>query len=96
MAIPRGIDGAEPLRSQRIERLAGPQEERRTSRSRRMGGGTLTCPACDAPVAPAVAPMSPTDPLDCPFCDHEAAVRDFLSLAKPSRPARVGVYVLLT
>ena len=30
----------------------------------------------------------------CPFCEHGGAVRDFLSLADPARPARVAVRVL--
>jgi hypothetical protein len=29
----------------------------------------------------------------CPVCDHAGAVRDFLSLAAPSRPARVRVVI---
>ena len=33
-------------------------------------------------------------PLGCPYCDHTAAVRDFLSLASPTRPARVAVRVV--
>jgi hypothetical protein len=37
--------------------------------------------------------MSPSDPLGCGFCEHVAAVRDFLSLAAPPRPARVEVRV---
>jgi hypothetical protein len=37
--------------------------------------------------------MSATDPLICPFCGHRATVRDFLSLAVPTRPARVEVRV---
>lgn len=38
--------------------------------------------------------MSPADPLGCPVCSHAGAVRDFLSLAKPTRPARVELYVV--
>ena len=37
--------------------------------------------------------MSPADPLSCGFCRHEGAVRDFLSLAEPTRPTRVTVRV---
>jgi hypothetical protein len=29
----------------------------------------------------------------CPFCEHRAPVRDFLSLATPTRPARVVVRI---
>ena len=56
--------------------------------------GTLACSRCDAPVAPTSPSMSPADPLTCPFCEHTARVRDFLSLAPPSRPARVAVRVV--
>lgn len=94
MTISRGMDGSEPVRPERIERVAGVQEERRVARSWRMASGTLACPACDAPVVPAPGRSSPADPLACPFCGHAAAVRDFLSLETPSRPARVGVYVV--
>lgn len=94
MSLHRGIDGSEPLHPDRIGRLAGQQEERRVVRSSRLAGGTLACPACDAPVAPATARMTPADALGCPFCDHTAAVRDFLSLATPTRPARVEVHVV--
>ena len=69
------------------------QEERRTVRTTRLAGGTLSCPSCDAPVAPNGRVLTPPDALACPFCDHAAPVRDFLSLAAPTRPTRVGVYV---
>ena len=68
-------------------------EERRI-RSGRLGTGTLACPLCDAPVALAGAFSGPADPLGCPYCDHHGAVRDFLSLEAPSRPARVVVRVV--
>jgi hypothetical protein len=35
--------------------------------------------------------MAPTASLGCPYCGRIGAVRDFLSLAGPSRPARVQV-----
>ena len=60
------------------------------SATRVLATGTLACPRCDAPVAP-LGPMSPADPLGCPFCAHAGAVRDFLSLDLPTRPARVEV-----
>jgi len=90
----RGIDGAEPLRPEPVGRISGPREERRVGRSGLLAVGTLACPACDAPVAPSEASMSPAAPLCCPFCAHPGAVRDFLSLALPSRPARVEVRVV--
>ena len=69
------------------------EEERRSVRTTRLAGGTLACPACDAPVAPGGRVLTPPEALACPFCDHAAAVRDFLSLTAPSRPARVAVTV---
>ena len=69
-------------------------EERRV-RSGHLATGTLACPLCDAPVALATAFAGPSDPLGCPYCDHSGTVRDFLSLAPPSRPARVAVRVIL-
>jgi hypothetical protein len=75
---------------ERIEHL----EKRVTARSQLLGVGTLACPECDAPVAPGPLPLLPPDPMTCPVCDHGAAVRDFLSLADPSRPARVHVRIL--
>jgi hypothetical protein len=76
-----------------IERVAGRYERRRAVASWQMATGTLACPACDAPVLPAAGGMSPPDSLSCGFCDHAGAVRDFLSLGEPTRPARVVVRV---
>ena len=84
MSFARKHDG-EP-----IGRLSGIEEERRVARSTRLATGTLACPRCDAPVALG-RPVAPADPLLCPFCAHDGAVRDFLSLAPPARPARVAV-----
>jgi hypothetical protein len=94
VSFQRGIDGSEPVRPEPLGRLGGTQEERRVARSWRLGSGTLACPLCDAPVAPPAGGLSPAHPLACPFCAHAAAVRDFLSLAAPSRPARVEVRVV--
>jgi hypothetical protein len=93
VALHRGFDGMEPIRPERIGRPSGRDEALRRSHSSRLGTGTLACPACDAPVAPAGV-LSPADPLDCPFCAHAASVRDFLSLAPPARPARVEVRIV--
>jgi hypothetical protein len=68
-------------------------EERRI-RSGHLATGTLACPLCDAPVALAFGFAGPADPLGCPYCAHTGAVRDFLSLEAPSRPARVAVRVI--
>lgn len=94
MALYRGIDGSDPARPQPIERLTDAHEERRNSRSCTVASGTLACPECDAPVAPLGA-MSPADAMGCPLCDHAGAVRDFLSLSTPGRPARVVVRVVM-
>jgi hypothetical protein len=95
MAFQRGIDGSEPVRPDPVGRLSGTQEERRVARSTRLAIGTLACPSCDAPVLPATdRPLSPADPISCPFCDNAGAVRDFLSLTSPARPARVVVRVV--
>ncbi|MGH2868762.1 MAG: hypothetical protein ACRDNK_14525 [Solirubrobacteraceae bacterium] len=67
-------------------------EELRAARADQLCTGTLACGHCDAPVAIG-QPVSLTDSLTCPFCQHSGAVRDFLSLASPSRPARVVVRV---
>jgi hypothetical protein len=72
------------------------EEERRVTRSRRLGSGTLACGRCDAPVALAAGPVSPSDSLSCPFCLHNAPVHEFLSLAVPTRPTRVEVRVVAT
>jgi hypothetical protein len=94
VAFHRGIDGSEPVGPEPVGRLGGTQEERRVARSSRLAIGTLACPSCDAPVFPAGGPLSPADPISCPFCRSAGAVRDFLSLSAPSRPARVEVRVV--
>jgi hypothetical protein len=71
---------------------AGPREYRYRARSTQMAAGTLACPRCDAPVALA-RPLAPADWIVCPYCRHTAAVREFLSLDPPTRPARVVVRV---
>ena len=86
MAIHRSSEGPEPLRAQPV------QEERRLAHSGVLAVGTLACPDCDAPVAPD-GPLTPADPVACPFCGRPGRVRDFLSLAPPTRPARVVVRV---
>jgi hypothetical protein len=68
--------------------------EERRMRPGHLGTGTLACPTCDAPVALAMRFAGPADPLGCPYCDHAGAVRDFLSLEAPSRPARVAVRII--
>ena len=89
MSFQRGIGGSGP-----VGRSAGIEEERRVTRSWRMATGTLACPCCDAPVFPARGPLSPADRIGCPFCEHRASLRDFLSLEPPARPARVELRVV--
>jgi hypothetical protein len=70
-----------------------PFQELRPARSRNVASGTLACPRCDAPVH-LVGAAGPAAALGCPFCDHFAPLRDFLSLGAPTRPARVAVRVV--
>jgi hypothetical protein len=72
---------------------ATPQELRRSIRGTALGVGTLACCRCDAPISPGGRSLALTDALACPFCAHSGAVRDFLSLATPTRPARVVLRV---
>ena len=96
MSLFRGVGDPHHIQLDRVGSPAGAHEqERRTARSGRLGTGTLACNRCDAPVAIGTGPVSPTDALTCPFCSHRATVRDFLSLAAPTRPARVQVLVAL-
>jgi hypothetical protein len=74
------------------ERKIGYEEERHATRSTRVASGTLACARCDAPVALSGS-LGLTASLTCPFCAHEAPVRDFLSLAAPTRPTRVAVVI---
>lgn len=94
MALHRGIDGSDPVRADPSTRLAGAEEIRRVTRSRILGTGTLACPRCDAPVAPSPGGVRPAEPMGCPYCFHWGAVRDFLSLEAPTRPARVELRVV--
>ena len=77
-----------------VGKVSGPEEIRHVARSTVMATGTLACPRCDAPVSPGGRALAPRDALACPFCRHEGAVRDFVSLGLPTRPARVEIRVL--
>jgi hypothetical protein len=68
-------------------------EERRSTRTDRLCGGTLACDRCDAPIDPGGEPISLGQTLTCPFCGLQGPARDFLSLASPTRPARVAVRI---
>ncbi|HEY1275989.1 MAG TPA: hypothetical protein VGF25_13820 [Thermoleophilaceae bacterium] len=91
MALQRGLDDSEPVRP--VGRMPATHEYRQTTATL-LAVGTLACPGCDAPVVPP-GPMSPADVLGCGFCLHTAPVRDFLSLAPPTRPTRVDVRVIM-
>jgi hypothetical protein len=90
----RGIDGPDAERLEAGEPVGAHEELRRTTRSRALASGTLACARCDAPIALGGATVWPSTWLSCPFCLHYAPVRDFLSLAQPTRPARVTVRVV--
>jgi hypothetical protein len=85
---------SEPGRLDADEPTVGFEEQGRATRTQTLAVATLACSRCDAPVAP-IGAMAPSDPLSCPFCLHEAGVRDFLSLTAPLRPARVAVTVVM-
>ena len=75
---------------------AGQEQTRRSIRAdTRLAEGTLACARCDAPIAIGDSRLALTDELACPYCRHEAPVRDFLSLERPTRPTRVIVRVCL-
>jgi hypothetical protein len=93
MGLQRGIDGSEPVRSGPVGRLGRVASDPRVGNVGTLGTGTLACPDCDAPVAIA-GPRRPHDALSCSFCGHGGALREFLSLAAPSRPARVEIRVV--
>jgi hypothetical protein len=75
------------------ERIAH-EEVRHSRRSSQFAVGTLACRRCDAPVSPGDSARLLTETLTCPFCSHQAPVRDFLTLGPPTRPARVVLKVV--
>jgi hypothetical protein len=63
------------------DRAAGAGTHYRTVRgaAKRIGRGSLACPACDLPILVASSiPMSA--PIECPFCRHACPARQFLRL----------------
>jgi hypothetical protein len=94
VSFQRDFDASEPTRPEPVTRLAGARADSLVARTGHLASGTLACPRCDAPVALAAGPAAPADPLGCPYCAHTATVRDFLSLADPTRPARFAVRVV--
>jgi DNA-directed RNA polymerase subunit RPC12/RpoP len=94
MSFLRGIDGSAHNTAGAPTRWIRPGEHRRRdTRSARLCDATLACARCDAPIAAGSEGLSLTQLLVCPFCAHRAPVRDFLSLAAPTRPARVVVRI---
>lgn len=93
MSVFRGIEHGEFERGARAQPAL--EEGRKATHSGVLGTGTLACHRCDAPIDPGMSPIPVTAPLACPFCDARGSVRDFLSLAIPTRPARVVVTVAL-
>jgi hypothetical protein len=87
------VEAGSDFDPRRIGELPGLHEERRTSRPWYLGLGSLTCPDCDAPVSLGGQRAAPTDPLACPFCSRDGAVREFVSLTPPLRAPRVHVFV---
>jgi hypothetical protein len=71
------------------------EEQRRLGHTGVLGAGSIACPRCDAPVSIGTEPRSPAATLSCPYCRLAAPLREFLSLATPTRPARVVVQVRL-
>jgi hypothetical protein len=69
------------------------EQKRPAVRSTRLAAGTLACDRCDEPIALGAEGVSLGHQLVCPYCHHRGSVRDFLSLALPTRPARVVVRV---
>jgi hypothetical protein len=95
VAFHREIEGPNHLPEQPAERLSGRHELHPAETSTLLATGTFACPACDAPVLPAPGGNSPGDLISCGYCRQVALVRDFLSLAEPTRPTRVAVRVRL-
>jgi hypothetical protein len=89
MAFERTGEGVDPVRPGGGTH----REEHRVGRSTVVAAGTFACPDCDAPV-PLHVPVRPATRLICPYCLRSGHAREFLSLAAPSRPARVQVTVV--
>jgi hypothetical protein len=93
VSLERGPGDTDPIAGGRIESIDEHRAIRRATAARPLAHGTLACPECDAPVVLPRGTATPGEPLSCGFCAHAARVRDFLSLAPPTRPTRVVVRV---
>ena len=89
MSLQRGVDGPEPLRFEPVARLDGTYELRRSQAPLAPRHRHARLPALRRAGRARRPPAAPADALACPFCGHAGALRDFLSLAAPARPARV-------
>ncbi len=90
----RGIDGSAHNTAGAPARWIRPGDHRRRdTRSAQLCEATLACARCDAPIGAGAQGLTLTQLLVCPFCEHRGPVRDFLSLAMPTRPARVVVRI---
>jgi hypothetical protein len=83
----------DPRQARRATSTIGHHEERRAARPWHVATGSLACPDCDAPVILGGRSAAPTEILTCPFCEHDGALREFLSLTSPPRAPRVRVLV---
>ena len=83
------------LETMAFERDGIGHEEIRPGHSGLLAVGTLACPRCDLPVAPGDDALMLQDVVACAYCGHAGVVRDFLSLATPTRPARVEISLRL-
>lgn len=93
VGILRDADGSDPIRAEPISSLGSVDADPRTGAVSTLGTGTLACPDCDAPTFIA-GPHRPHEALSCAYCGHAGALRDFLSLAPPTRPARVEIRLI--
>jgi hypothetical protein len=96
MAFHRDIEGSNHEPARPGERFTGRHERRPAEDGWQVATGTLACPSCDVPVLPEPGGMAPSEPMTCAYCGHGALVREFLSLAEPTRPTRVAVRVRIT
>jgi hypothetical protein len=87
------IERANHEPAQPVERFAGRHELRPSRETWKLATGTLACPSCDVPVLPAPGGTSPSEPMACAYCGHDAPVKEFLSLEEPTRPTRVAVRI---
>jgi len=91
VSFSRSFNASTSGASDATRRFTVHEEKRRAIDTTQLGIATLACAVCDAPVAIGPWPHAPAQMLSCPFCAHRAPLREFLSLAAPTRPARVSV-----